>query len=394
MSFSILIVEDEENTRMFIADHLKSIGYEVYEAANLQDAKNLIQIGKEDIILLDVQLPDGIGLSLLDFVIPFPVRPPIIIMTGEGDIDMAVEAMMNGAINFLQKPIDFGRLEISLNRAKEIVTMRRELAEYRRSQQKPDFVIGQSPQMKLIYEQAQRAALSSVSILITGETGTGKEVLAKAIHQMGPRHDKLKVDIDSPAIQSSLFESELFGHEGGAFTSADKRKIGLMEIADGGILFLDEISSMPLDIQSKLLRALNERCFRRVGGTITINVDVQVIAASNKDLVSMMAEGKFRDDLYYRLKVVDLHLPPLRERKEDIPELVGMAIRNFNLKMGKNITDISQRGMNVLTAHDWSGNIRELNNAIEHAIIFCDEAVIDLPHLPMYLVERYQEIVK
>jgi transcriptional regulator with PAS, ATPase and Fis domain len=268
-----------------------------------------------------------------------------------------------------------------------MVAMRRELAHLRKMQhQELDFVPGKSAGMQSVLSMAQRAASASVSVLITGETGTGKEVLASAIHCMGPRANKPFVPINCAAIQPTVLESELFGYEAGAFTGAEKRKLGLMEVAEGGILFLDEISSMPLDMQAKLLRALEEHSLRRVGGTHMIHVDVQVLAASNRDLKAMMQDGKFREDLYYRLKVVDLHLPPLRERKEDIPELVGSFIRKLNQKMGMNITDVTPRAMQALIDHHWPGNIRELRNAIERAMLFCDDPSIDLPHLPLDVV--------
>jgi DNA-binding NtrC family response regulator len=292
-------------------------------------------------------------------------------------------------MDFLQKPIQFEQLEKSIRRAGEIVAMRRELAQFRKAQQQLDYIVGKSTMMKNLFDQAQRAASASVSVLITGETGTGKEVLARAIHQMGPRADKPFIPLDCGAIQSTVFESELFGHEPGAFTSAEKRKHGLMEVADEGILFLDEISSLPVDIQVKLLRALTERSFRRVGGTNLIMVDVQVLAASNRILRQMIEAKEFRDDLYYRLKVVDLHIPPLRDHKEDIPELVGLHIRKNNPRFGKNIIDVTPRAMEVLFAHDWPGNIRELNNVIDHGMTFSDEAAIDLPHLPYELIEKY-----
>ncbi len=225
-------------------------------------------------------------------------------------------------------------------------------------------------------------------MLITGESGTGKEIIAKVVHSSGLRAQKPFIDINCAAIQTTVLESELFGYEPGAFTGAEKRKPGLMEVADGGVLFLDEISSMPLDMQAKLLRALEERTFRRVGGTHTLRVDVQVLAASNRDLPGMMAEGKFREDLYYRLKVVDLHLPPLREHKEDIPELVGLFIRRNNPSMGLNITDVTPRAMQAMMEHNWPGNIRELRNVIERAMLFCDDASIDLPHLPSEISHR------
>jgi len=222
-------------------------------------------------------------------------------------------------------------------------------------------------------------------VLITGETGTGKEILANAIHRMGPRANKPFIAINCAAIQNTVLESELFGYEAGAFTGAEKRKPGLMEVADGGILFLDEIASMPLDMQAKLLRALEDRSFRRVGGTNLIHVDVEILAASNRDLPAWMKSGNFREDLYFRLKVVDLEMPPLRERKQDIPELVGLFMRKNNQRMGLNITDVTLRAMQALKAHDWPGNIRELRNIIERAMLFCDDCSIDLPLLPAEL---------
>jgi DNA-binding NtrC family response regulator len=383
MSLTVLIVDDEENARQFIGSFLNARGYEVLGVATLTEARQALQRGSADIILLDVQLPDGYGPSLLDETAHMPMRPPIIIITAYGDIDMAVEAMKNGAHDFLQKPIQLAQLEKSIRRAGELVAMRRELAHLRHMQRgQLDFIIGKSPAMQAVLDQAQRAAEASVSVLITGETGTGKEVLATAIHSMGPRANKPFIPINCAAIQPTVLESELFGYEAGAFTGAEKRKIGLMEVADSGILFLDEISSMPVDMQAKLLRALEEHAFRRVGGTATIKVDVQVLAASNRDLPAMMQEGKFREDLYYRLKVVDLHLPPLRQRKEDIPELVGLFIRKFNQQRGMNVIDVTPRAMQALLAHSWPGNIRELRNVIERAMLFCDEEAIDLPHLP------------
>ena len=246
-----------------------------------------------------------------------------------------------------------------------------------------DFIIGSTEEMKLIVEQAQRAANVSVPVLITGETGSGKEVLARFIYQSGSRKQKPFMPINCAAIQPTVLESELFGYEAGAFTGAEKRKHGLMEIADEGILFLDEISSMSTDIQAKLLRAIEERSFRRVGGTAEIKVDVQVIAASNRDIKKMIGEGNFREDLYYRLKVVDLHLPALVKRKEDIPELVGFFIKKLNPKMGLNVTDVDQETLKVLKKYNWPGNIRELKNAIERAMLFCDGKTIKKSDLPL-----------
>jgi DNA-binding NtrC family response regulator len=339
--------------------------------------------GNADVVLLDAILPDGYGPTLLEEINQTLNSPPIIMITAHGDIDMAVNTMKNGAFDFFQKPIELDELEKSIRRAGEIVSMRRELAHLRQSQRdEHNYIQGNSPVMEVLFNQAQRAAKASVSVLITGETGTGKEILATAIHSMGSRSDKPFIAINCAAIQNTMLESELFGHEAGSFTSAEKRKNGLMETADGGILFLDEISSMPTDMQAKLLRALEEQAFRRMGGNDLIKVDVQILAASNRPLKKLMEENKFREDLYYRLKVVDLHIPPLRERKEDIPELVGFFIGQLNPKMGLNIHDIAPKALEKLIAHDWPGNIRELRNVIERAMLFCDDPAINVAHLP------------
>ena len=383
MSITVLIVDDEENARKNIEEFLTPLGYEVIGAATLQDARTSIKRGDGDVVLLDVSLPDGYGPSLLNETSNLPMRPPIIIITAYGDIDMAVDAMKNGAHDFLTKPIQLTRLETSIQRACEIVQMRRELAHLRQSQkQSVNFIAGKSATMQTALSQAQKAAQVQVSVLITGETGTGKDVLARFIHQAGPRLNKPFIAINCAAIQTTVLESELFGYEAGAFTGADRRKHGLMEVADDGILFLDEISSMPLDIQAKLLRAIDEHAFRRVGGTNLIHVDVQILAASNRNLKDMIDKSEFRQDLYFRLKVVDLHLPPLRERKADIPELVGFFIRENNLKMGINIEDITPRAMQALMQYTWPGNIRELSHALERAMLFCDNRAIDVSDLP------------
>ncbi len=387
MSATILIVDDEENARINISTFLTARGYEVVGAATLAEARQYLQKDVADIILLDVQLPDGYGPSLLEETARLPVRPPVLLITAFGDVEMAVEAMKSGAHDFMQKPIQLAQLEKSIHRAQEIVALRRELLHLRQAQrQHASLVTSHNPAMQVVLQQAQRAALTSVSVLVTGETGTGKEVLANAIHQMGPRANQPFIAINCAAIQSTMLESELFGYEAGAFTGAEKRKHGLMEVADGGILFLDEISSIPVEMQAKLLRALEERAFRRVGGTNLIRVDVQILAASNRHLPTLMEDGRFREDLYYRLKVVDLHLPPLRSRKEDIPELVGAFIHQNNARMGVNITDITPRAMQALVAYSWPGNIRELRNVIERAMLFCDDPAIDLPHLPAELI--------
>ena len=383
MGFSVLIVDDEENARKNITTYLNASGYEAVEADSIKNAKKQLSSLEIDIVILDVDLKDGKGTDLLIELNSLPVRIPVIMITGYGDIEMAVEAMKNGAHDFITKPIDFDNLTASLERAGEIIQMRRELNHLRKSQLSTDnFVVGQSKEMHRLIDYAQKAAEKSVSVLITGETGTGKEVLARFIHENSPRKEKPFMAISCASIQPTVLESELFGHEKGSFTGADTRKIGLMEIADGGILFLDEISSMPTDIQAKLLRAIEERAFRRVGGDKLIHVDIHLIAASNRDLKQMIEDGQFREDLYYRLKVVDLNLPSLVQRKNDIPDLVGYFINVFNLKMGLNVIGITPDAISALKHHTWAGNIRELKNAIERAMLFCDGETIHRADLP------------
>jgi len=383
MSLSVLVVDDEENARTFVGTLLKKKGYEVIEAGTLAEARDNVKKGVGDVVLLDVQLNGEFGLNLLYETAMMPVRPPIIVITGFGNIDMAVDAMKSGATDFLTKPLDMAQLEKSLQRACEIVAMRRELEHYREAQiQKSNFVIGEHEIVRSTIQQALIASEKQVSVLITGETGTGKDVIAKYIHSIGPRANKPFIVINCAAIQNTMLESELFGHEAGAFTSADRKKPGLMEIADDGVLFLNEIASMSVDIQAKLLTAIETHSFRRVGGTVLINVNVQVIAASNRDLKEMIRKGEFREDLYYRLKVVDLDMPPLKDRIEDIPELVGYFIRQNNARQGMNVLDVSPKAMEALQHYAWPGNIRELSNAIERAMLFCDGMTINLADLP------------
>jgi len=388
MSISVLIVDDEVNARQHIGKYLQEKGFELCEAGTLAEARSFLQKGIGDVILLDVGLPDGYGPTLLFEIGAQPVRPPVIVITAYKDIETAVDAMKNGAADFLTKPIDFVELEKSLNKACELVQMRRELAHYRQQQiNKSNFVVGQTPQMLTIMDQALKAAEAQVSVMITGENGTGKDVLAQYIHAKGPRANKPFIAINCAAIQSTMLESELFGHEAGAFTSGDKKKLGLFEVADGGVLFLDEISSMPVDIQAKLLRAIENHAFMRVGGTTLIKVDIQIIVASNRDFNAMLEDGTFRRDLYYRLKKIEFEIPPLRERKIDIPELVGYFINLYNGTQGLNITGVSDQAMEAMKKYDWPGNIRELANSIERAIIFCDGETIQLGDLPKDIVD-------
>lgn len=384
MAGSILIVDDEVNAQVYLVKFLTSRGYEIRSALNLSEARAILKKDMPDIVLLDVNLPDGYGPNLMQENEILVNKPPVIIITAYPDIDMAVEAMKSGAHDFLQKPIDLERMDASIQRAMDIVAMRRELDHFRRSQQdKVNFIIGKNPGMQTVIDHATRAAERSVRVLISGESGTGKEVLAKFIHKIGSRSSRPFIDLNCAAIQDTMLESELFGHEAKSFTGADdKKKIGLMEVADTGILFLDEISSMSMDMQAKLLRALEENSIRRAGGTTNIKLDVQVISASNRNLKKMIDDGKFREDLYFRLNTVELHIPPLRERVEDIPELVGYLINQTNARLGVNVEGITPKALEALKAYKWPGNIRELSHIIERAMLFCDDPVLDLNHLP------------
>jgi DNA-binding NtrC family response regulator len=383
MSATVLVVDDEELARNNVRETLSDAGYEAIEAGDLDQAHKVIDEGAADIVLLDVMLPDGSGITLLDRIALENPSPPVILITAFGEVDTAVDAMKKGAQDFLQKPLDLELLLQAVEKASEVVALRRELDMLRRSTSgQVEMVVGENPEIQRIIHEAERAASAQVSVLITGETGTGKNVLAQEIRNMGPRAAKPFIPINCPALPDTMIESELFGHEAGAFTGAQKKKPGLIEIADGGVLFLDEISSTKPEMQAKLLRVLEERSFRRVGGVKEISVDIQILAASNRDLKAMMKEGSFREDLYYRLKVLDLHLPPLRERKDEIPALVGAFIRQNNLQMGNSVTGVTPRAMKALKSHDWPGNIRELNHTIQRAMLFCDDEEIDIGHLP------------
>ena len=381
---SVLIVDDEPTPRTFIRQLLSEKGYATIEADTVASAHAQIDLNQADIVLLDVMLPDGSGLQLLERLSREHPGLPVIVVTGFGDIEMAVEAMQAGAQDFVTKPIDAARLLKALTRASETVSLRRELEHLRQSRRaEHNWVIGETPAMKRVLETAERAAPTQVSVLICGETGTGKEVIANALYQLSPRRSQPFVPLNCAAIPDQLLESELFGHEPNAFSGAGpKRKLGLIEVADGGTLFLDEISSMKPDLQSKLLRVLEDRVIRRVGGTASIKVDVRIISASNRNLPALIEEGKFREDLYWRLKVVTIDLPPLRDRRDDIPALAAFFLDKYNREMGKRISTIHPRAIEALKSYCWPGNIRQLRNVIENAVLFCDEETMEVGHLP------------
>jgi two-component system NtrC family response regulator len=381
MTATILLVEDDETARSFMSPLLHDAGYEVREADRMETASRLLERGEADIMILDVQLPDGYGPKLLERLSREQPNLPVIVVTGFGDIEMAVEAMKLGARDFIQKPVDMARLRGAVDKAAEAVALQRELTHLRHVRHPIDnWVIGETSVMKRLANDLARVAPSNATLLITGESGAGKDVLAAAIHKMSPRADKPYIPINCANFSDTLLESELFGYEAGAFTGAAKKKDGLFVTADNGSLFLDEISTMRPELQARLLRVLEDRTIRRLGGATSTKVDVRIIAATNRDLPEMVRAGTFREDLYHRLNVVELHLPPLRERKEDIPALAGHFIQKYNREMGRSVQGVSAGALDALKAYDWPGNIRQLRNAIERAMLFADSDTLEIGH--------------
>lgn len=377
---TIMIVDDEDNFREGLDQYLTFKGYNVLEAANLTEARKNLRENPIDIILLDVQIGKEYGPDFLNDISLVRPTPITILLTAYGEVDIAVAAMKNGAFDFMAKPVNLPELEKRLKQADEMMTFRRQLDEHiwTTADKQFEYVEGNNPKMKRVFQDASRAARAGVSVLIYGETGSGKEIVAQYIHKNGSRSKKPMIAINCAAISPSVLESDLFGHEAGSFTGADKKTQGLFEAADGGILFLDEISSMSLEMQAKILRAIEEKKIRKVGGTKEIPVDVQIIAASNRDMKQMIEEKTFREDLYYRLCVVDIHIPPLRERLDDIPELAAFFVRKISVEHGQNITGISPQVLRAFQRYNWPGNIREFRNAIERACIFCLTDTIEL----------------
>jgi two-component system response regulator AtoC len=384
MAFTILIVDDEAKARGPIARMLKAEGYDILEAESLAMAVATLKDHSPDILILDFVLPDGHGLDLLRKLSATRPRPQVVVVTGTADVRTAVEALHLGAADLLEKPVDMDRLKAVIKRCCEVVRMQRELDYYQQSARAEavDWVMGETPVMQNVLREARRAAATSTPVLVSGQTGTGKDVLARAIHMMGPRAAKPFIPVNCAALPAEVIESELFGHEAGAFTDAAKRKPGVVEAADGGVLFLDEIGTLRLDLQAKLLRFLDDHTFRRVGGLTELTTDVLVIAATNRDLPALVQSGEFREDLYYRLKVADLHMPTLAERREDIPALVGLFVRKYNQRTGMSLTGVTPRALAALTTHDWPGNIRELRYVVERAAMMCEGEQIDLCDLP------------
>jgi two-component system response regulator AtoC len=381
MTATILLVDDDETALSFMAPLLRDAGYEVREATTLASAHQTLDRGEADLVVLDVQLPDGYGPNLLERLSREQPGMPVIMVTGFGDIEMAVEAMKLGARDFIQKPVDMARLRQAVDKAAESVALHRELAHLRRSHHPTDsWIIGDTPAMKRLENMLARVAPSNATVLLTGASGTGKEVLAAAIHKMSPRASRPWIPVNCANFSDTLLESELFGYEAGAFTGATKKRDGLFVTADGGTLFLDEISTMKPELQAKLLRVLEDRSIRRVGGSVETKVDVRILAATNRDLAEMVKTGAFREDLFHRLNVVEIRLPPLRERLEDIPALVGYFIQKYNREMGRTVTGVGPYVMDALKAYDWPGNIRQLRNAIERAMVFAEGDTLEIGH--------------
>ncbi|MDQ2825153.1 MAG: sigma-54 dependent transcriptional regulator, partial [Verrucomicrobiota bacterium] len=390
MQPTILIVDDEKHTRDGLRRLLEN-DYDVYIAADIAGAMDVLEREQIDLLLTDLRLGSEDGMQLIDRALKMPHPPIGIMMTAYGSVDTAVEAMKRGAYDFVTKPLNLDKIEILIARA---LQSRRLEQENRTLRQQVDEryglenILGESPALREVLDTIRQVAPSSASVLIEGESGTGKELAAHAIHNLSRRNKAKFVVVHCAALSPQLLESELFGHEKGAFTGASERRIGRFERADGGTLFLDEIGEIDPSTQVKLLRVMSEqRAFERVGGNQTLHADVRLIAATNKNLEKLVQDGKFRDDLFFRLNVVRVTMPPLRERKEDIPLLVRSFLRHFCKANEKPLLELTADAMNALLTYDWPGNVRELRTAIEHGVVMATGPKIAVRDLPMAVRE-------
>jgi DNA-binding NtrC family response regulator len=385
----ILIVDDEKNTREGLARALNR-SYEVRTAESGAQALEILSVQGVDVMLSDLRMPVMDGMTLMQRALASAPELVCILLTAYGSMETAVEAMRHGATDFLTKPVNLKELELVLKR---VLRSRQAEAENRQLREQLDAkfgmenIIGNSPQMQSVFDTVRQVAVSRATVLIQGESGTGKELVAKAIHQLSSRNHAAFVPVHCAALSSTLLESELFGHEKGAFTGAAERRKGRFEMADGGSLFLDEIGEIDSSVQVKILRALEERRFERVGGQETVEVDTRLIAATNRDLRKMVADGDFREDLYYRLYVVAITLPPLRERTGDIPMLLKHFLDEFNEENGRAIEGFSPEALDLLTGYRWPGNVRELRNIVEQTVVLARSKRIGVRDLPAHIRE-------
>ncbi|WP_147614630.1 sigma-54-dependent transcriptional regulator [Treponema pectinovorum] len=371
MKFTILVIDDEKNIREGLAADFEMDGYNVKLAANGKEGLDYLSKGDIDIVITDLRMPGISGEDVLKQVTTQMPGIPVIVLTGHGSIDSAVSAMQNGAYDFLTKPLNLEHLELVVKRAlkgRELSLQHQELLSEVKSKSL-DNMIGKSPAMQKVNTLIQKVADSKISVLITGESGVGKEVVADAIQQSSLRKDKPFIKVHCAALSESLLESELFGHEKGAFTGAESLHKGKFELADGGTIFLDEIGEISQSVQIKLLRILQEKTFERVGGEDTIEVDVRIISATNKKLEEEVKQKRFREDLYFRLKGIEITVPPLRERKDDIPLLLNSFLKKYNKENNKDVKGFSSSAKNILLNYNWPGNIRELQHCVESAVV-------------------------
>ena len=383
--YSILIIDDEDTQRNVLKGYLEKKGYKIYSAASGTEGVKTVQQNLIDIVLSDFKMPDITGLEVLEQVKKINPEISFVILTAYGTIENAVKAIRLGAFDYISKPVDLDELDLLLERIVENRNLKSEIQFLKNQLQekfKIDSFISQSPKMEEVLSIAARAADSKATVLITGESGTGKEVLAKAIHFVSSRKDKPFIAVNIPALPETLLESELFGHEKGAFTGADKSKKGRFELADNGTIFLDEIGDIPLNLQVKLLRVLQEHQIERLGSTETVKIDVRIIAATHQNLEQKIKDGTFREDLFYRLNIVSLHIPPLRERKEDIIPLIDYFVDKYVKENSKEKLSLSKEAVDNLLKYNFPGNVRELENVIERAVVLSRNDVITLNDLP------------
>ncbi len=385
MNFTILIIDDEKNIREGLSAALELDGYSVRLASNGAEGLALIEKGDVDLVITDLRMPGISGEEVLAKVRGESPGIPVIVLTGHGSIDTAVDAMRNGAYDFLTKPLSLDRLSLIVKRAlagRELEIRHSSLQQELDAKTSFESIIGKSAEMQRIFQTVRKAADSKASVLITGESGTGKELIANALHNLSPRKDNPFIKVHCAALSETLLESELFGHEKGAFTGAAARKRGRFELANTGTIFLDEIGEINQNVQIKILRVLQDKRFERVGGEETLEVDVRVIAATNKNLTEEIAQNRFREDLFYRLNVVHIQVPPLRERKDDIPLMLNAFLDEFNRENNKSIAGFDARSRSALYKYDWPGNIRELRNCVESSVVMCSGNEITLEDLP------------